>query len=224
VQSTAGVRALGALFGLIALVVIIAVLINLITGDEPSTATTLTAEATSTTAGAVQVENPAPLDILTASCTPEGLGGDFSCTNLIDGNAGSFQVNYNELPEGEKEVEMRLTFPQPMEVTRICWTNLEEEARFRRNYRAKGITLEAEGNPFVVPQELQDAAGEQCFDFATIRANFIIVTVQSVYQAEVFEGTEPFDELAIEEITVIGHPADTTTNTSAAVTTSTTGG
>ena len=98
-------------------------------------------------------------------------------------------------------------------VTRILWTNLEDEARFRRNYRAKGITIEAEGNPFVVPQNLQDTPGEQGFDFATIRANFIIITVQSVYQAEVVEGTEPFDELAIEEITVIGRRAEATTNT-----------
>ncbi|HEY7582072.1 MAG TPA: hypothetical protein VIB78_00370 [Acidimicrobiia bacterium] len=225
VQSTAGVRALGALFGLIALVVIIAVLINLINGDDETTATTLASDASTTTAGAVQVENPAPLDILTASCVPEGLGGDFSCTNLIDGNAGSFQVNYNELPEGEKEVEIRLTFPQPMEVTRIIWLNLEDEARFRRNYRAKGITIEAEGNPFVVPQELQDAPGEQGFDFATIRANFIVITVQSVYQAEVVEGTEPFDELAIEEITIVGRPAETATNTTSTDdTTTTTGG
>jgi hypothetical protein len=195
------------------------VLINLINGDDPGTATTAAAGATTTTAGAVQVENPAPLDILTASCVPEGLGGDFSCTNLIDSNAGSYQVNYNELPEGEKEVEIRLTFPQPMEVTRISWTNLEDEARFRRNYRAKGITIEAEGNPFVVPQELQDAPGEQGFDFATIRANFIIITVQSVYQAEVVEGTEPFDELAIEEITVIGRPAEVTSTATTSETT-----
>jgi hypothetical protein len=75
-----------------------------------------------------------------------------------------------------------------------------------------------------VPQELQDAPGEQGFDFATIRANFIIITVQSVYQAEVVEGTEPFDELAIEEITVIGRPAETTTNTTTADSTTTTGG
>jgi len=70
-----------------------------------------------------------------------------------------------------------------------------------------------------VPQTLQDTPGEQGFDFATLRANFIVITVQSVYQAEVVNGTEPFDELAIEGITVIGRRAEATTAPTGATTT-----
>jgi hypothetical protein len=78
----------------------------------------------------------------------------------------------------------------------------------------------------VVPQELQDNPGEQGFDFATIRANFIIIVVRSVYQAEVVNGTEPFDELAIDEITDIGRRAEAinTATTAADSETTTTGG
>ena len=214
VQTPAGVRALGALLGLLALVGLVAFIINLFSGDDPSTTTTLAGDGgVSTTVAPEVIENPDVLDILNVNCEPEGLGGDFACANLIDANPGSFQVNYNELPDGEKSITIRITFAQPVEVTRIVWTNLEDESRFRRNYRAKGISLEAEGNPFVIPQELQDAPGEQSFDFATIRANFIEITIQSVYQAEVVDGEEPFDELAIEEISVIGRPVQTTTNT-----------
>ncbi|CAN5687710.1 hypothetical protein BH18ACT6_BH18ACT6_25500 [soil metagenome] len=212
------------LMGLIFAVALVAFFINLFSGDD-STTTTLDATAEgSTTVPVERIPDPEPIEILTAQCDPEGLGGDFACSNLIDANEGSFQINFNELPDDAKTVSIRLTFAQPMEVTRILWTNLADEARFRRNYRAKGITLEAEGNPFVVPQELQDTPGEQGFDFATISANFLIINVQSVYQAEVVEGTEPFDELAIEEITVIGRRAEATANTSNEETTSTTGG
>jgi hypothetical protein len=211
---------------LIGAVALVAFVINLFGGDDPSSSTTTLVAEGSTTVPVEEIPDPEPVDILTAQCEPEGLGGEFACSNLIDGEDGSFQINFNELPDGEKTVEIRLTFAQPMEITRILWKNLEDEARFRRNYRAKGITLEAEGNPFVVPQELQDSPGEQGFDFATIRANFIIIVVRSVYQAEVVNGTEPFDELAIDEITVIGRRAEAinTATTAADSETTTTGG
>jgi hypothetical protein len=225
VGSTAPVRALLMLMILIGAVAFVAFLINLFGGDDPSSSTTTLAAGETTTVPVEQIPDPEPIDILTAQCEPEGLGGEFACSNLIDGEDGSFQINFNELPDGEKTVSIRLTFAQPMEITRILWKNLEDEARFRRNYRAKGITIEAEGNPFVVPQNLQDSPGEQGFDFATIRANFIIISVQSVYQAEVVDGTEPFDELAIDEITVIGRRAEATaTATTSSGETTTTGG
>ena len=223
VGSTAPVRALLMLMILIGAVALVAFVINLFGGEDPVTTTDATLAGGSTTVPIEEVNDPEPIDILTAQCEPEGLGGEFACSNVIDAGDGSFQINFNELPDGEKTVSIRLTFAQPMEITRILWRNLEDEARFRRNYRAKGITIEAEGNPFVVPQNLQDTPGEQGFDFATIRANFIIITVQSVYQAEVVEGTEPFDELAIEEITIIGRRAEATTTATTGATT-TTGG
>jgi hypothetical protein len=201
----------------------VAFFINLFSGDDSATSTTSDLAGGTSTIPVEEVADPAPIDVLTARCEPEGLGGEFSCSNLIDGAEGSFQINFNELPDDAKRVEIRLTFEQAMEVTRVLWVNLEDEARFRRNYRAKGITLEAEGNPFPVPQELQDSPGEQGFDFATLRANFIVITVQSVYQAEVVEGTEPFDELAIEEIIVLGRPAEATSAATSAGST-TTGG
>jgi len=224
VGSTAPVRALLMLMVLIGVVALVAFLINIFGGEDPGSTTTTPQAGGSTTVPVEEVVDPEPVEILTAQCDPEGLGGEFSCSNVIDGNDGSFQLNFNELPDGEKTVAIRLTFAQPIEITRILWTNLEDETRFRRNYRAKGITIEAEGNPFVVPQNLQDTPGEQGFDFATLSANFIIINVQSVYQAEVVEGTEPFDELAIEQITIIGRRAETTPSATTTGATTTTGG
>lgn len=228
VQATAGVRAVIALSSLLAVVVLGALIINLFRGDELTTTTTATATDGSTTVATNNdtVPEPDQIDVLVANCVPEGLGGDFACSNLIDGNEGEFQINWNELPDTEKSVVIELTFAQPMVVERIDWNNITDETRFRLNYRVKSITIEAEGNPVPVGQELQNTPGLQSFQFAAIRANWIRVTVLSVYAAEVVNEQEPFDEMAIDDITVIGYPAPDTTGNNAIGTeaTTTTGG
>ena len=217
VQATAGVRAVIALSALLGLVVLGALILNLFSDDPPgaTTTTVVAAEGTVTTTDTTApIQDPGPIRILVANCTPEGLGGSFACSNLINGSEGEFQINWNELPETEKTVVIQLTFAQPMVVERIDWNNIEDETRFRLNYRVHGITIDAEGNLIPVGQELQNEPGLQSFPFAAIRANWIRITVQSVWNAEVTNDQEPFDELAIEEITVIGYPApDTTTST-----------
>ena len=227
VQATAGVRAVIALSALLGVVVLGALLLNFIRDDPAATTTTLTGSETTvtTTDTTAAIQDPGPIRILVANCTPEGLGGSFGCSNLINGNEGEFQVNWNELPDTEKTVVIQLTFAQPMVVERIDWGNIEDESRFRLNYRVHGITIDAEGNLIPVGQELQNEPGLQSFPFAAIRANWIRVTVQSVWNAEVVNDQEPFDELAIADITVIGYPApDTTTSTSETEGATTTGG
>lgn len=215
VQATAGVRAVIALSALLGVVVLGALIINLVQGDDTTTTTTAAAANGSTTVTQPDevVPEPDQIDVLVANCTPEGLGGDFACSNLIDGNEGEFQINWNELPETEKRVVIELTFAQPMVVERIDWNNITDDVRFRLNYRVKSVTIEAEGNPVPVGQELQNTPGLQSFQFAAIRANWIRITVQSVYAAEVVNEQEPFDELAIDDITVIGYPAPDTSGT-----------
>jgi len=207
VQATAGVRAVVALSGLLGVVVLAALLINLFSDDDPATTTTVTGDVTTTSNGAVPV--PGAIEILEAICTPAGLEGAFGCSNLIDGTDDEFQINWNELPANAQTFEIYLEFAQPMVVQRIDWTNIADLDRFRRNYRAKGLRIEAEGNPVPHPQELQDEPGPapHQFNFAAIRANWVRITVTSAYPAEVVNDFEPFDELAISEITIIGYPA-----------------
>jgi hypothetical protein len=227
VQATAGVRAVIALSALLGVVVLGALILNFLRDDPAATTTTLAGSETTvtTTDTTAAIQDPGPIRILVANCTPEGLGGSFGCANLINGNEGEFQVNWNELPDTEKTVVIQLTFAQPMVVERIDWGNIEDESRFRLNYRVHGITIDAEGNLIPVGQELQNEPGLQSFPFAAIRANWIRITVQSVWNAEVVNDQEPFDELAVADITVIGYPApDTTTSTSESGETTTTGG
>jgi hypothetical protein len=223
VQATAGVRAVVALSGLLGVVVLAALLINLFSDNDSGSTTTLTGDTTSTTETDPVV--PGEIDILEAVCVPAGLEGAFGCGNLIDGTDNEFQLNWNELPGTEQFIEITLTFAQPMVVQRIDWTNIADPDRFRRNYRAKGLRIDAEGNPVPHPQELQDEPGPQPqqFNFAAIRANWVRITITTAYAAEVVNDFEPFDELAISEITIIGYPALDTSAPSETTTTAPTG-
>ena len=115
------------------MVVLGALILNLFRDDPTTTTTTLAgSESTvTTTETTAAIQDPGPIRILVANCTPEGLGGTFGCSNLINGNEGEFQINWNELPETEKIVVIQLTFAQPMVVERIDWNNIEDEPRFR---------------------------------------------------------------------------------------------
>jgi hypothetical protein len=212
VQATAGVRAVIALSGLLGVVVLGALLINLFGGEEP--ATTTSAAATTTSAAGDGAVEPGPINIIDAACDPAGLGGSFGCANLYDGGTDSeFQIDWVELPANEKQVTIELTFAQPMVVERILWSNIVDEDRFRRNFKARSLRIEAEGNPLPVPVELQNEPAQQEVAFAAIRANWIRITVLNAFDAEVVGDATPFDDLAISEITVIGYPARDTTPT-----------
>lgn len=200
VQATAGVRAALAISGLLFVVIVIALLFNVFGGDEPTAGSTL--ESTTTTD--VVVLQPDKIDILNTECTPLGLGS-FTCTNLTSGTDSEYQVTWEDLAEGE-DITIRLTFFEPIVVNRLDWTNLTDIERFKQNYRARGITIDADGSVTVVPITLKDLPGTQSVSFAAFNTNFIFITIESAWLAEVVGGNS-FRELAINEITVIGRPA-----------------
>ena len=202
VQATAGVRAALAISGLLFVVIVIALLFNIFSGDGSATASTVGAI---TTTEAV-ITQPGVIDILDQQCDPEGLGS-FTCINLTSGIDAEYQVNWEELQEAEGNVTIKLFFRQPMIVTRIDWSNIEDPTRYRRNYRARGLTIDAQGSLTEVPHELEDTPGLQNINYAAVNANWIEITIQSAYQAEVVDDNI-FREMAIDEITIWGRPAN----------------
>ncbi|MGB7859519.1 MAG: zinc-ribbon domain-containing protein [Acidimicrobiia bacterium] len=211
VQATAGVRAALAISGLLFVVIVVALGFNIFGGDGTASSTTL--EATATTQSVIT--EPEPVDILDQQCDPDGLGS-FTCANLVSNSEAEYQVNWEEIQDAEGNIKIKLFFRQPMIVTRIDWSNIEDPTRFRRNYRARGLTLNAQGSVTEVPHELEDTPGLQTVNFAAVNANWVEITVQSAYQAEIIDDNV-FRELAIAEITVWGRPSNPTT-------TATTGG
>jgi RNA polymerase subunit RPABC4/transcription elongation factor Spt4 len=216
VQATAGVRAALAISALLFGVVVVALLFNVFNGDGAAAAsTTLPASATSTT-----IAELAPVDVLDVECSQEGVGS-FVCANLIDGTEEEYQFDYEAVPEGE-EITIRLIFDRPTVVQRIDWINLEDATRLRRNYRARGIQVEADNSLQPVLVQLEDLAGSQPVAFAALDATSIQITIESDYPAEVVD-EERFTEMAIQEIRVIGRPGGVTNGTNGATQTTVAG-
>ncbi|HLF44095.1 MAG TPA: zinc ribbon domain-containing protein [Acidimicrobiia bacterium] len=200
VQATAGVRAALAISALLFGVVVIALLFNVFNGEAATSSTTLA--ETSTTSAAVQ--EPGPIEPIGVDCAPPGIGS-FICDNLITGTADEYQITFEDLAEGDNIV-IRLTFREGMTVNRIDWSNIEDPTRFKQNYRAHGIVINAEDAITTFPVQLEDVSGTTEIPFAAIDADWIEITIESAYTAEVNEGNV-FTELAIQEITVIGYPS-----------------
>lgn len=210
VQATAGVRAALGISGLLFLVILIALFFNLINGGD-EVATETTADVTATTPA--QTPDPAPIPILSAECTPEGISS-FTCSNLISGTDAEYQVDWEELEAAEESVTIRLLFSEAMIVTQIVWGNIADETRFLQNFRARGLTINAEGSVSTVPKELEDIPGRQNVDFAALNAHWIEITIESAHRAQVVNDNV-YGELAIDEISVIGRPANPVTTTTA---------
>ncbi len=202
VQATAGVRAALAISALLFAVVVVAVLFNVFSGDDTPSSTTLTASSSTSPS----VQELGPIEPISVDCDPPGIGS-FVCDNLISGSDAEYQITYEDVPEGDNVV-IRITFREPMTVTRIDWSNIDDPTRFKQNYRAHGIVLNAQDALTTVPVQLEDTPGTIPIDFAAINTNWIEITIETAYTAEVTEGNV-FTELAIQEITVIGRPTTT---------------
>lgn len=207
VQATAGVRAALAISGLLFVVIVVALGFNFFSGDPEATATTVPVTVTTQPA---QTE-PAKIDILDVQCSQEGLG-NLTCDNLIDGTPAEYQVNWEEIEAAEDTVSIRLVFDRPMVVTRIDWSGIEDPDRFKQNYRARGLTVKADGSLTDVLIELEDTPGLQTENYATLNANFVDIVINSAWQAEVINGNV-FREMAIAEIEIWGRPSNPVTAT-----------
>ena len=207
VQATAGVRAALAISGLLFIVILVALFFNIFNGDGTSPDTTVAAATTTTQV----IQEPEPIEIIDQSCTPEGIGS-LTCGNLTSGSDSEYQVNWEELSQEEGDITIRLTFRQPMVVTRIDWENIEDPTRFRQNYKARGLIIKADGAITEVPHELENTPGLQTITYATLDANWIEITIQSAWPAELVEDNI-WQEIAIDEITVWGRPANPTPQT-----------
>ncbi|MGA7280771.1 MAG: zinc-ribbon domain-containing protein [Acidimicrobiia bacterium] len=204
VQATAGVRAALAISALLFGVVVIALLFNAFNGGGGTATESTTTIATSTSTSLAEL---GPIDVIDTQCSVDGIGS-FICENVTSGTDAEYQVTWEDLDP--QEITIRLTFNQPMAIQRVDWYNLADDTQFQRNYRARGLLIEAQDSLQQTPIELTNDPGLQSIPYAAINANWVEFTITSAYQAQVVDDNV-FRELAIQEITVIGRPATTTT-------------
>lgn len=214
VQATAGVRAAIAIGSILLVVVLVAIVVNAVTGTTDSTlapgstASAGTGDGTTTTAEDVAPREITGEDIVNVTCEPEAIAKKFNCDNLTDDDDGTeFQMDWSKIGERES-LTIVISFTRSMVLTRVDWTNITNEDRFFRNTRAKSVEAEIDDLPSPFFIEIDDEPGLQQHNFRSDGTRKVTLIVRNVYRGEVVDGKEPFKELAIAGITFIGYPAN----------------
>lgn len=208
VQATAGVRAALAISALLLGVILIALFFNIFTGDDPEA----TGSTTTTSTTVPQVVETGPIEILEETCDPQGIGS-LICANLTSGTPDEYQVSWEE--NADQGVTITLSFFEPMAIEQILWTNIEDATRFRQNYRAQSLTILAQDSVAgPVPVRLQDQQGSQQVPYSALNTTTLEIHIVDTYAAEIVDDNT-FDELAIDEIEIIGRPVIGPTGTTA---------
>lgn len=211
VQATAGVRAAIAIASILLLVVVVAIVVNAVTGPGVTATTTAATGASGSSTTSQPTDEPREIkgdEIVNVTCAPKAIASKFKCTNLSDESASTeFQMDWSTIEPGES-LKIVISFNQEMVLTRLDWTNITNEDRFSRNYRAKSVEAEVDdlAAPFNI--EIKDEPGRQQHQFRSNGTAQVTLTIRNVYRGEVVGSQEPFKELAIAEITFIGYPAD----------------
>jgi hypothetical protein len=214
VQATAGVRAALAISALLLGVILIALFFNIFNGEDP------VADGSSTTSPSTTfppIQEEGPIEILEQTCTPQGIG-NLVCANLTSGTPDEFQVSWEEI--SEQGIVIEFAFVQPMAITGIQWTNIADETRFFQNYRAQSLVVVAQDSLAETPVLLQDQQGTQQVPYSALNTTTLTITIVEAYEAVVTDG-DVFDELAIDEIVIIGRPVQTSTETTVPASTTT---
>lgn len=192
-RTTAGARALMVLAGVILTVAVLALLVNVFRGGGDSTAET--SSTTSTTQPILEVVQLSPIR---TDCNSELAA--FPCAALVDDDP----TNSWNATEGGVDAEITFLFSPPVQITEIFIHNLEDEERFLRNARIKGIEVIIDDLPQATVTELDDTNEPQRVQIRSLRTSSLTLRVTSAYPGQSFEGKEPFRELAAQEITFFG--------------------
>jgi hypothetical protein len=208
-RTTAGARALIVLAGVVLFVAMLALVFNAFSGSDDPVA------ASSSTVGSTAATTPiAALTPFRIECTSEL--ASFPCTALIDGDP---ETSWNAT-EGGINVEITFFFNPAVQITEMIIENVDSEERFLRNRRIKGIEVQIDDLQQVTVEELPDTNDEpHRIQIRSLQTSSVVIRITSAYPGQVFDGKEPFPELAVQEITFYGRTSPTSTPT-----TTTTGG
>lgn len=201
-RTTAGARALVVLSAIVLGVALLALVINVFGGDDAAVA-----ESTTSTPTSLATLPIAELVPIRADCTLT-LDG-FPCSALIDDDLD----NRWNATEGGIGAELTFFFSPPVQITEMFFMNVEDEERFARNARIKGVDIVIDDLAQATIRELDDTNTEpQRIQIRSLRTSSLTVTVTSAYPGTSFDGKEPFPELALQGVQFFGRTAPEASN------------
>jgi hypothetical protein len=160
--------------------------------------TTSTAEVTSTTTTILDVVQLQPIRV---DCTSQL--DSFPCVALIDDDPD----NYWNARDGGVGAVLTYIFSPPVQILEVSFQNVADDEGFNRNARIKGIEITVDDLPQATIAELDDTNEPQRVQLHSLRTSRLTITITSAYPGWIFEGKEPFSELALAELTAWGRVA-----------------
>ena len=127
----------------------------------------------------------------------------FPCEALIDDDPD----NAWNAEAGGVGTSITFYFSPPVQITEVIFYNLEDTERFTRNARIKGIEIVIDDLPQSTIAELEDSNEPQRVPVRSLRTSSVTITITSAYPGQVYDGREPFYELALQEIEFFGRVA-----------------
>ncbi len=124
---------------------------------------------------------------------------DFSCENLYDNDFTTWQDNSLRCEDAWLEFE----FANEVYIEFIVIHNSEKSASFKRNYKIRDLVVTSNLENQQIQRELENHNTEQWINInETIK--YLRIDVLSAYPGEEFNGQEPFQECAVQEIRFFG--------------------
>ncbi len=84
--------------------------------------------------------------------------------------------------------------------------NVEDECRFLRNARMRGIEVSIDDLTQTIVKELDDSRDEQRVDIRSIGTSRLTIRITSGYPGQSCESREPFPEMAAQDVFFYGRP------------------
>lgn len=194
-RTTAGARALIVLASVVLGVALLALLVNVFSGGDGTAAETST--TTGTSLATVPISELTPIRV---TCTSEL--ASFPCSALVDGNPAT---SWNAT-DGGIGVDITFLFAPPVQITELAIQNVEDECRFLRNARMKGIEVFIDDLTQTIVTELEDSRDLQRVDIRSLRTSSLSIRITSGYPGQTCDGKEAFPEMAAQDVYFYGRP------------------
>lgn len=190
-----GARALTVLAAVVLIAGIAAIIINLTGDDETEPA----ASSSTTTAPPTTVafEELIPTTVTASSA----LGDSFAPENLLDNNP---DTEWQDASQRGNGAELTFSFAQPVRIVNLEVVNLQDDERFRLNYRIKGYVITVDDLAINISGELDDDNEPQRIPIGTVGTTSLTIEVRTTYPAQSVDDKPPFDELALADVRFFG--------------------
>ena len=195
-RTTAGARALIVLASVVLGVALLALLVNVFSGGDGSASETSTTTATSL--ATVPIAELTPIRV---TCSSNQLSG-FPCEALIDGDPAT---SWNAT-SGGIGVDITFLFAPPVQITQVLVQNVQDQCRFLRNARMRGVEIFIDDLTQTIVTELDDSNDPQRIDIRSLRTSSLSIRITSAYPGSTCDGKEPFLEMATQDVFFYGRP------------------